>query len=151
MSKMYIMIGAPGVGKSYYIEQHKNPGTLVISRDKIRFSMLNDGDEYFSKEKEVYQEFINQINSAIERNETFYVDQTSLTRASRKKLFNHLKHTPNEVIAIYLKSSLDTILKQNAQRTGRAFVPEDAVINMFNSIEEPTLEEGFDRIWTLER
>ncbi len=150
-SRMYMMIGAPGVGKSYYIEQHKNPGTLVISRDKIRFSMLGEKDEYFSKEKAVYNEFINQINMAIERGETFYVDQTSLNRASRNKLFSRLKVKPTYITAIYLKSSLDKILKQNAQRTGRALVPEDAIINMFNSIEEPKLEEGFDEIWTIER
>lgn len=150
-SHMYMMIGTPGVGKSYYIEQHKTPGMLVISRDKIRFSMLEDGDEYFSKEKAVYNEFINQINMAIERGESFYVDQTSLNRASRNKLFSRLKIKPTYITAIYLKSSLDKILEQNAQRTGRAYVPEDAVINMYNSIEEPKLEEGFDEIWTIER
>ena len=151
MSKMYLMIGCPGVGKSYYIQQHKNPGTKVISRDVIRFNMLDDNDEYFSKEKEVYREFIRQIDEAIEANETFYVDQTSLNYKSRKKLFNSLKQQPDEIIAIYLKSSLDKILKQNALRKGRAYVPEDAVKNMYYSIEEPKLEEGFDEIWTIER
>lgn len=151
MSIMYLMIGCPGVGKSYYINQHREPGTLVISRDVIRFNMLKDEDEYFSKEKEVYTEFIKQINMAIEKNEVFYVDQTSLNHESRKKLFNNLKNKPDKVIAIYLKSSLDKILYQNSLRTGRALVPEDAVINMFNSIEEPKLEEGFDEIWTIER
>ena len=97
MSKMYLMIGCPGVGKSYYIQQHKNPGTRVISRDTIRFSMLEDNDEYFSKEKEVYKEFIRQINEAIEANEIFYVDQTSLNYNSRKKLFNSLKQKPDKV------------------------------------------------------
>ena len=151
MTTMYMMIGCPGVGKSYYIETHKTPGTLVISRDKIRFDMLNDGDEYFSKEKQVYNEFIRQIDAAIERGETFYVDQTSLNRASRNKLFSRLKTKPEFIVAIYMKSSLTKILEQNSRRTGRAFVPEDAVINMFNSIEEPQLDEGFDEIWTIER
>lgn len=151
MSKMYLMIGCPGVGKSYYIQQHKNPGTKVISRDAIRFNMLEDNDEYFSKEKEVYKEFIRQINEAIEANETFYVDQTSLNYNSRKKLFNSLKQKPDKVIAIYLKSSLNKVLKQNSLREGRALVPEDAVRNMFYSIEEPKLEEGFEEIWTIER
>lgn len=151
MTHMYLMIGAPGCGKSYYIEQHRNPGTLVISRDKIRFSMLKDEDEYFSKEKEVYDEFIRQINAAIERGETFYVDQTSLNRAARNKLFSRLKHRPDKITAIYLKTSLDKILKQNAQRTGRALVPEDAVLNMYHAIEPPKLKEGFDEIWTIER
>ena len=151
MSKMYLMIGAPGVGKTYYIYQHKNPSDIVISRDKIRFSIIDEKDSYFSKEKEVYNEFINQINFAIEQNLTFYVDQTSLNFASRSKLFNRLKQKPDKIIAIYLKSSLSKILEQNARRSGRELVPEDAVIKMYNSIEAPQLSEGFDEIWTIEK
>lgn len=146
MSKMYVMIGAPGSGKSTYIKNHIKDNELVISRDIIRFAMLNDGDDYFSKEKQVYNEFIKQINAAIANEIDIYVDQTSLNRGARSKLFNKLEKKPDEIIAIYIKKPLDIILKYNAKRTGRALVPEDAVINMYNSIEEPTLEEGFTQI-----
>ena len=146
MSKMYVMIGAPGSGKSTYIKNHIKDNELVISRDTIRFAMLNDGDDYFSKEKQVYNEFIKQINAAIANEIDIYVDQTSLNRGARSKLFNKLEKKPDEIIAIYIKKPLDIILKYNAKRTGRALVPEDAVINMYNSIEEPTLEEGFTQI-----
>lgn len=147
MSIMYLMIGAPGSGKSYYIKQHLKPGEIVISRDKIRFEMLEDKDEYFSKEKEVYNEFIKQIDKAIAADATFYVDQTSLNRAARNKLFSRLKYKPNKIIAVHINTPLDRILTQNAQRTGRAFVPESAVINMYNAIEKPKKEEGFTEIW----
>ena len=150
MSKMYVVIGAPGCGKSTYIQNHLKENELVISRDKIRFGMLNDNDEYFSKEKEVYNEFIKQIDAAIAANATFYVDQTSLNAAARNKLFSRLKKKPDKVIGIYFTTSLDIILQRNAQRTGRALVPEDAVINMFNSLTKPTLEEGFDEILEVE-
>ena len=150
MSKMYLMIGAPGCGKSYYITQHKQPEDLVISRDKIRFGMLKDGDEYFSKEKEVYNEFIKQIDAAITANATFYVDQTSLNRAARNKLFSRLSKKPDEIIGVYINKPIETILYQNSLRTGRALVPEDAVINMFYSIEKPTKEEGFTEILEVE-
>ena len=150
MSKMYVVIGAPGCGKSTYIQNHLKENELVISRDKIRFGMLNDNDEYFSKEKEVYNEFIKQIEAAIAADATFYVDQTSLNAAARNKLFSRLKKKPDKVIGIYFTTSLDTILQRNAQRTGRALVPEDAVINMFNSLTKPTLEEGFDEILEVE-
>ena len=149
MSTMYVMVGAPGCGKSYYIQQHKKPNEIVISRDKIRYSMLNDNDEYFSKEKEGYNEFIRQIDAAIAADASFYVDQTSLNRAARNKLFSRLHKKPDKSIAIFLDTSLDRILYQNSLRSGRALVPEDAVINMFNSIEIPTKEEGFDEIWTI--
>ena len=150
MCKMYMVIGAPGCGKSTYIQNHLKENEIVISRDKIRFGMLKDTDEYFSKEKEVYNEFIKQIDAAIAADATFYVDQTSLNAAARNKLFSRLKKKPDKVIGIYFTTSLDTILQRNAQRTGRALVPEDAVINMFNSLTKPTLEEGFDEILDVE-
>jgi len=149
MSKMYLMCGCPGVGKSYYIKTHLKEGEKIISRDEIRFSMLKDEDEYFSKEKEVYNEFLRRINAEIAAGSDFYVDQTSLNTGARAKLLNKLNKKPDKLIAIYINKPLNIILNQNAQRTGRAFVPEDAVINMFNSIEKPTKKEGFDEIWEI--
>lgn len=150
MSKMYVMIGCAGAGKSTFIKQHAQFYEMVISRDKIREQIAKEGEPYFSREKEVYQEFIAQINAAIKNNKDFYVDQTSLNPASRNKLFNHLKKRPDQIVAIYIKKPLEVILKQNALRIGRAFVPEDAVKQMYESLVPPQKEEGFDEIWTIE-
>ena len=150
MSKMYMVIGAPGCGKSTYIKNHLKENEMVISRDKIRFSLLKDTDEYFSKEKEVYNEFIKQINAAIADNKDFYVDQTSLNAAARDKLFNQLIKKPDKIIGIYFTTPLDIILQRNAQRTGRALVPENVVINMYKILTKPTSEENFDEIWEVE-
>ena len=108
--------------------------------------MLNDNDEYFSKEKEVYNEFIKQINDAVAANIDVYIDQTSLTKVSRAKLFSKLNIKPTQIIALYFTTPLDIILTRNAQREGRALVPEDIVIKMYNSIQYPTIEEGFTKI-----
>ena len=46
------MVGAPGAGKSTFIKNNKDKlcGSVnIVSRDEIRFSLLKDGDEYFSK------------------------------------------------------------------------------------------------------
>ena len=150
MSKMYMVIGAPGCGKSTYIKNHLKENEIVISRDKIRFGLLKDTDEYFSKEKEVYNEFIKQINAAIADNKDFYVDQTSLNAAARDKLFNQLIKKPDKIIGIYFTTPLDIILQRNAQRTGRALVPENVVINMYKILTKPTSEENFDEIWEVE-
>ena len=149
MSKMYLMIGCPGAGKSYYIQQHIKPNELVISRDVIRFNILKKGDAYFSKENQVYNEFVAQINTAIAEDKTFYVDQTSLNPGSRSKLFSKLEKRPDKLIAIYIEASLEKVLYQNSLRSGRALVPEDAVINMYNSLVPPTKKEGFDEIWII--
>lgn len=150
MSKMYLMIGAPGSGKSTYIKNHAQPDDIIISRDVIRYSMVDEKEYFFSKEKKVYQELLKRINHAISLNTTFYVDQTSLNRKSRKGLLDQVCHRPDTIIAVYIKKSLSDILSQNALRTGRAFVPETAVINMFAALEEPTFDEDFDEIWVIE-
>ena len=47
MANLFIIMGAPGAGKSTFI---KNSMTecIVVSRDKIRFSMVKEDESYFS-------------------------------------------------------------------------------------------------------
>ena len=135
-----------GCGKSTYIKNNIKENEVVISRDTIRFSILNDNDEYFSKEKEVYSEFIKQINDAVAANKNVYIDQTSLNKKARAKLFNNLKEKPSQIIALYFTTPIEIALARNSLRTGRALVPDDVIMNMYNSIEYPTVEEGFTEI-----
>lgn len=135
-----------GCGKSTYIKNNIKEDEVIVSRDTIRFSMLNDNDEYFSKEKEVYIEFIKQINDAVAANKNVYIDQTSLSTKARAKLFNNLKEKPSEIIALYFTTPIEIALARNSQRTGRALVPDNVIIDMYNSIEYPTIEEGFTEI-----
>ena len=150
MSKLFIMIGAPGSGKTTWCKNNVPKNAVYISRDEIRFNIIKDEDSYFSKEKIVYDIFINKINEALESGLDVYADQTSLNAGSRKKLINALNKKPDEIIGIYFTTPLDIVLQRNAQRTGRALVPEDVVINMFNSLTRPTLDEGFTEILEVE-
>ena len=68
MSKLNLMCGIPGSGKSYWVRHHMTDADAYISRDQIRFSMLKEGEEYFSHENEVFEEFIAQIQNAINGN-----------------------------------------------------------------------------------
>ena len=146
MSKMYVVIGIPGCGKSTYIQNHIKENEIIVSRDKIRFSMLKDNDDYFSKESEVYDKFIEQIDAAIAAQKDVWVDQTSLNRAARNKLFSRLNKKPDEIIGIYFNVPITIALQRNAQRSGRALVPEDAIHNMLIALEKPTKKEGFTEI-----
>ena len=150
MSKLFIMIGAPGSGKTTWCKNNVPKNAVYISRDEIRFNIIKDEDSYFSKEKIVYDIFINKINEALESGLDVYADQTSLNAGSRKKLINALNKKPDEIIGIYFTTPLDIVLQRNAQRTGRALVPEDVVVNMFNSLTRPTLDEGFTEILEVE-
>ena len=150
MSKVLkLMCGIPGSGKSTWIREHVSPDTKVISRDEIRFAILKDNDNYFSKEKEVWKEFIKQIKNAIAEYNDVIVDATHLNEASRKKVLNALSDVLNadiSVCAIFMATPLEVALDYNANRTGREFVPESVIRNMFSICTMPRFEEGFEKV-----
>ena len=53
---------------------------------------------------------------------------------------------PEKVIAIVMDTPLDVCLQRNAQRSGRALVPEDVIRNMYQNMTMPNYDEGFDAI-----
>ena len=144
MTKLYIMTGPAGCGKTTWIKQNL-PDAKVISRDAIRFALLGDTDDYFAYEDQVVKTFIEEIQKAIDNCETEVVaDATHLTPKARQMFLNQLKTLETvEVVAVAIRVDLDTCLKQNAQRAGRALVPESVIKNMWNSYVEPTTKEKY--------
>lgn len=152
MSRLVLMMGAPGSGKSYWAEHVCRPADKYISRDKIRFSMLKDGDDYFSKEKEVFKEFIKQIDEAIKTGyDNVFADATHLNPNSRLKTLRALTSKPDEIAVVFLKTPLETCLARNSLREGRKFVPETSIKNMYHSIELPEAWEGIKTCFIVEQ
>ena len=145
MANLYLMCGVPGSGKSTWIKNHLGDATYV-SRDVIRFNLLEEGDEYFSKEDEVWAEFIRRINESLELGFNVFVDATHISRGSRRKILKEVKFNPT-LIAIYMDTPFEICLERNAKRTGRECVPEGAIRNMYKHFEEPEFYEGFSIIY----
>lgn len=148
---LYVLCGTPGAGKSTWTMKNKDtfPGTTkIVSRDEIRFALVPENEGYFSKEKEVYREFIRQIKEGIENYNNVFVDATHYNRNARTKLLRSLGASIKgiEVNAVVIRPSLEVTLAQNAQREGRKFVPEEIIKDYYRTFEMPTEEEGFDHI-----
>lgn len=145
---LYLMMGVPGSGKSTYSKSVLKDGDIYISRDEIRYSLLTEEDDYFAKENEVIKTFIDNIDKSLVNEEycgDVYADATHLSPKSRAQVLNQLKNK-DKVSAIYLDIPLDLILERNAQRKGRALVPENVVRRMYNSIILPTKAEGIEEL-----
>lgn len=148
-----LLVGCPASGKTSWARQMENHAAMFnevfpahVSRDDIRFKLVKENEEYFSKEKEVFNTFINTIQELIdERYPLIIVDATHVTKASRKKVLGQLELKDYKVDIVVIRPSLETCLARNALREGRACVPETAIINMYNSYEQPT-EKEFDYI-----
>lgn len=147
MADVYIMCGCPGSGKTTWLSKHVKPGSAIVSRDFIRFSLLKEGEPYFSHEDEVYDILWDQINGALSDGRDVFVDQTSLNKRSRKWLLDHITGY-DKVNVIWIDTPLEIALERNEKRKGtKAYVPREQVRKMFFSIEPPSFEEGFFRIF----
>lgn len=143
MASLVLMMGVPGSGKTTYAKKFIGENDIYVSRDEIRFSLVAEDEPYFSKEDEVLQTFIRTINDALPIAKRYVVaDATHLNMGSRAKILKNLHNKPDAIYVIYMAVSLKTALERNAQREGRALVPETSIKNMYQSITLPRKEEG---------
>lgn len=151
MTKLTMMMGIPGSGKSTWAKAHVNEDTVLISRDEIRFSLLKEGEDYFAHETEVMQIFIDKIIDAMFlHNKNVIVDATHLTKKSRAKVLSKVSRFSDETVAVWLNPSLETAIARNDFREGRAWVKHGIIRRMFFQMEPPCKEEGFDKIFVIE-
>lgn len=146
---LYLLSGCPGCGKSTWVNKQHN--ATIISRDEIRFSLLKEGDGYFSKEKQVKAAFVKAVQDALNRgDENIYIDATHLNKFSRDWLLDRLSlPTAYDINCICFIVPLNVCLERNAQRTGRALVPESALRDMWNRFVLPDKTERFDHVYTV--
>lgn len=152
---LYLLAGAPGSGKSTWVHNHigyVDPRSRIVSRDAIRFMLLRDGDDYFSKEDEVWKTFVDKIKYFLNSYDvmTVFADATHLNEKSRSKLLYALGDSLKdvEVNVIVMDTPLAVCLERNEQREGIKKVPRGQIRRMFYSFTMPTLDEGFDNIIT---
>jgi len=153
MNNIYVLCGIPGVGKSTWSQVVKKEAkTIIISRDEIRFSLVREDEDYFSKEDDVFNLFIIAIKKAIISNDNIniIIDATHLNPKSRAKLLNRVGRellAKHNIIAVEFPNDLELALIQNELRKGgRAYVPRGVIRRMSEQFIPPTLEEGFNSI-----
>lgn len=142
-STLWILCGCPASGKSTWAKQQiaENKG-IIVSRDEIRFKLLTDEDDYFDKEIEVFNNYINDIYNGLVHNENVYADATHLNWPSRRKMLERIKKCYFSslfirYIPVIFNTPLNVCLSRNANRTGRAKVPEEVIRNMYSQFSSP--------------
>lgn len=145
---LYIMVGLSGAGKSEFVKQHllKGQEWWYVSRDEIRFSLLKEEDNYFAKEDEVYQKFIKDIIKGIKNRDIYYIiaDATHISWGARNKLLTNLKNNVDidklDIIPIMMNTDVAECLRRNAQREGRACVPDKVIRTMAKALTDPVTD-----------
>lgn len=145
MTKLIMMVGVPASGKSTYVKNHATPKDIVISRDDIRFDMVPDSLPYFSKEKEVFKEFVRQAQDAIDANtyNRIFLDATHLNEKSRNKVLNKLNLKGVRLEAVYFDLPAETVSERNNKRVGRYRVPDEAMQQMAERLTCPSADKKY--------
>ena len=152
MPTVYVLVGVPGSGKSTWIHnQIWALGLTVVSTDVLveqeawrQGKTYNDVfDEYMPTAVELMAE---QVVRAREAGHDIIWDQTSTTVASRARKFRMLPDYEH-IAVVFPTPKADELAARLASRPGK-IIPDHVVSNMIDQFEQPTLEEGFDEIWT---
>lgn len=145
MPTLYILCGPSGCGKTTwavnFIKEHND--IRYVSRDEIRFQLVNPDESYFSREKEVFRRFTNTIRHTLVDGFDCIADATHLNEFSRRKLTQAIDmyFKDYEIVYVSFNVNADTCIEHNANREGRANVPETVIRNMCRDFRAPSIEE----------
>ena len=159
MNNLYILCGLPGCGKTSWTRNKMadntsstDPNWAYVSRDEVRFSMITEKDDYFSKEKQVFEEFVNRIcgNLSDAWTQNVIADATHLNEISRDKLIYAIRrkrpNLPLHITMVYFDIPLKVCKFRNDKREGRAHVPDEVMNKMYVQLEFPKLRKGLEAI-----
>lgn len=155
MSTLYILCGPSGCGKSTWRDEFikdYNNRIHYVSRDEIRFSLVKEGEDYFSKEKEVFDRFSQALAAELMHGFDVIADATHINKPSRNKLIKAIDKffTEYQIVYVIFQTDLKTCIEQNNKRTGRMRVPEEIIKKMFKNFQLPNLDEDNRIIGSIE-
>lgn len=154
MATLYILCGPSGCGKTTWAQEFMNSNSDVryVSRDEIRFSMLQEGDDYFAHEKEVFRKFSGTIAQTLIDGFDVIADATHLNELSRKKLTRALDriYIDYEIKYVVFYTSYTECCVHDALREGISHVGPEVIQGMFRSFNAPTLKEDARAIEVIE-
>ena len=77
------------------------------------------------------------------------IDNTNPDREARARYIQRAVDAGFEVIAYYFETDLDSTLKRNSFREGKAHIPEVGVRATYRKLQVPSQDEGFDLIFKI--
>lgn len=140
MSKLILMSGVAGSGKSTYADRYarEHDNFIIISTDDTRYELYQ---KYVlsRKEEDIVQKTIrDRIIEASKENKNVIFDSAIVKNKSKIKLYNKYKEYFDEISLIILDTSLKECLNRNSKRTRK--VPEEVIREMYSYREDITEE-----------
>ena len=143
MSKLIVLYGLPGSGKSTWASKHINGYTLMLSSDEIREELWGDASIQ-ANPKQVFDLLYARAKMALKNGFNLIVDSTNLKAKDRKHLLEELKPYANKCEIVIFATPIEECILRQEKRARK--VPAEVIERMKNGAQEPTLDEGWDSI-----
>ena len=130
MKTAVIFIGLQASGKTTFYNKYLN-GLVHINLDTLHTR---------NAEAKV-------LTDCIEKGISFAVDNTDPTAEDRQRYISPAKAAGYHITGYYFSSAVSGCRERNAQREGKAKVPDAAIYSTIKKLERPTYGEGFDELF----
>lgn len=146
--KVYILVGAPGSGKSTWGNQFvtDNPTVVRLCPDEFRAKFgWGEGDQSVSPQ--AFAATRSGMMDALTMGKDVLIDATSMNRKARKDFLDIAKKHNAKKVAVVFEATRETLIERNKKRgeEGGRVVPTDVIDRMLGKYEVPT-HADFDEI-----
>ena len=147
-SKVYILVGAPGSGKSTWGKKmaETNPNLVRLCPDEFRAKFgWGEGDQSVSPQ--AFAATRSGMVDALKMGKDVLIDATSMNRKARKDFLDIAKKHNAKKVAVVFEATRETLIERNKKRgeEGGRVVPTDVIDRMLGKYEVPT-HADFDEI-----
>ncbi len=126
-----ILIGIQGSGKSTFAHQHLGNTHVRLSLDTLKNRQRERALHY----------------ACFAANQRFVIDNTNPDPPSRAPFITAARAAGFRVVAYFFPPDLPNCLTRNSTRTGKARIPDTALLATATKLTPPNPSEGFDAIF----
>jgi len=144
-SKVYLMCGLPGSGKSIMSRKiaHDNASSVlpIIELDEIRKELKIKPTDEQGKVIQLAKKVAKQY---LAKNKDFIWDATNITKLIRQSLINIFMDYNAYIIIVYMNTDFKTCMINNKSRDENKQVPDNVMIKMQRKLEIPFQTEAHE-------
>ena len=146
-----MLIGPTLSGKSTYI-RNNYPNVQVISRDEVVMEVFGSRDYNLAfkevNQKEVDRVLAKRLKDKNDLKTNVIIDMTNMTVKRRMVTLRNFDKDFSRIAVVFPILSDEEYSKRNIGRNAKEnkWIPPFVIKSMIDSYQEPTLDEGYDRI-----
>ncbi len=90
------------------------------------------------------------LQACLAAQQPFVIDNTNVLAAERKVYIDAARRAGFRVVGYFFRTEARAAISRNAGRPGRQAIPIPGLLSTLKRLEPPSLEEGFDQLFTVE-